>query len=305
METSEMRLFRAFLILMDERSVSRSAERLGLSQPATSHLLGRLREWFKDPLLIRSHAGMVPTGRALEIQEIVRDILVQHERLTLPAERFDPAVSRRTFVISASEFSERLLTPPLIRLLRREAPHVKVIVRPPDPERAYEMLESGSLDLRIAWLSTSFKSLRSTPLVYDRLVCLADKRHGETLSLKQFLTMPTVRTYNYNQTATRRIIDQALEKQGYKISWKFMVQNFQVIPDLLVDTDLMAVLPSLLARLYIERRPLRIYEPPVRLPPVRYTAYWHERFQKDAEHKWLRNALVAAAKTLASKPARA
>ncbi|MBV7483849.1 LysR family transcriptional regulator [Bordetella sp. BOR01] len=296
METSEIRLFRVFLVLMDERNVSRAAERLGLSQPAASHLLARLRTWFQDPLLIRSRAGMVPTGRALEVVEIVRNIVLQHDRLMRPAQKFDPATSRRTFVISASEFSERLLMPPLVRYLRQEAPHVKLVIRAPDPERAFEMLENGTLDLRIAWLTEPFTSLRSTMLLHDRLVCLADRRHGDTLTLDQLLTMPMVRTYNYNQTTNRRVIDQALEKQGHKASWTFLVQNFQVIPEMLVGTDLVAVLPRMLARLYADERSLRVYAPPVSLPPVRYAAYWHERYQKDAEHRWLRAALTMAAK---------
>jgi DNA-binding transcriptional LysR family regulator len=299
METSEIRLLHAFTVLMAERSVSRAGERLGLTQPAASRTLAKLRNAFGDPLLIRSRSGMVPTERAVELLAIAREVLASYERLTKPSEGFDYAHSPHGFVISAPEFAERLLVPPLFRRLHVEAPNVRMTIRAPDPERAYAMLESGELDLRIAWLTAPVKSLRSMPLFQDRLVCIADARHGPALTLEQFLTQPSIRTSSYAASTTGKVIDQAFERLGREPVRIYLVQNFQVIPYAIPGTNLIATLPSLLAREYVKHHALRVYEPPLRFPPIRYGAYWHERRHKDAAHKWLRAMIAAAARSLA------
>ena len=301
MDTSELRLLRAFLILMRERSVSRAADRLGLSQPAMSHLLARLRELLGDPILLRSRNAMVPTEHAIRIEPSVRSLLDSYEHLVQPARAFDPRVSRRTFRLSIPEFAERFLLPPLFRHIRREAPQVRVMVQPPDQARAYELLERGELDLRIAWLPRSMASLRSISLFQDRLVCLADAKHpgirGE-LTLETFLSLPHVRTIGYSQTTTGHVIDRAIERQGRKLDITLVVQNFVTMPHSIPGTDLIATVPRMLATEFVSRYPLQILEPPLQLPAVRYAAYWHERNQRDAGHRWLRTALKAAGRAL-------
>lgn len=301
MDGSEIRLLRAFLVLMAERGVSKAGDRLGLSQPATSHVLGRLRELFQDPLLLRSRSGMVPTDRAKEIEKIARVVVSEYDRLISPSQTFDCTTSRRTFSITAPEFAERLLVPPLLRQLRRVAPNIRIVIRPPDPERSFGVLESGELDLRIAWLTSPLKSLRSTQLFQDRLVCIAGDDHpsiDRQLTLDQFLSLPHVRGHGH--ATTGHVLEAAVERQGRKFAEPFLVQNFQTIPNLLPGTDLIATVPRMLALEYAAQHPLKILEPPLRLPAVRYAAYWHERNHRDAAHQWLRAALLAAAREMAS-----
>ena len=119
MDHSEIRSLRAFLVLMAERGVSKAGDRRGLSQPAMSHVLGRLRELFHDPLLLRSGNTMVPTARAVEIEDAVSRLIAEYDRLIEPIDGFDCATSARTFSISAPEFAERLLVPPLLRKVAR------------------------------------------------------------------------------------------------------------------------------------------------------------------------------------------
>lgn len=304
MDGSEMRMLRAFLVLMAEGGVSRAGERLGLSQPATSHLLGRLRELFQDPLLLRSRNGMVPTERAREIEKAARTLVAQYDRLVSTADNFDAATSNRSFSITAPEFAERLLVPPLLRRFREQAPNIRLVVRQPDPERALDILESGELDLRVAWLTAPLKSLRSTQLFQDRLVCIADRKHPEikrSLTLEQFLSLPHARGQGH--TTTSHVLQTAVERLGRRFSEPFLVQNFQTIPHLLPGTDLISVVPRMLALEYAAQHPLRILEPPLRLPAVRYAAYWHERKHRDAGHQWLRARLVDAARGLEEGPA--
>lgn len=302
MDHSEIRLLRAFLVLMAERGVSRAGDRLGLSQPAMSHLLGRLRALFEDPLLLRSGNTMVPTARAVEIEKVVIRIIGEYDQLIAPAKTFDCTSSARTFSISAPEFAERLLIPPLLRGLRKVAPNVRIVVRPPDPGRSFAMLESGDLDMRIAWLTSPFKSLRSMPLFQDRLVCIVDRDRldiGDHLTVEQFLTLP--HALGYGHTTTTRVLDEAVARHRRKLTNTFLVQNFQTVPYLLPGTDLIATLPRLLAMDYAIQHPIRILDLPLRLPPVRYSAYWHERSHRDAAHRWLRSMFVAVARDL-SRP---
>jgi DNA-binding transcriptional LysR family regulator len=298
-ELSEMRLMRAFLVLMSERGVSRAGQRLGLSQPATSHLLGRLRTLLQDPLLLRSGNAMVPTPRALEMERIARRLVADYEMLVRPEQPFESPSSAREFVITAPEYAERLLVPPLLRDWRHEAPNVRLAVRPPDPDRAPAMLESGELDLRIAWLTEPLRSLRSMPLFEDRLVCLVCARRrdiGATLAVADFLAMP--HAIGYGHATTARILEEAIARKRHRRVPPFRVQNLQTLPHLVAGTDLIVILPQLLARDYAARQPIRIVDVPLPLPPIRYAAYWHERSQRDLGHRWLRAQFGRVARAL-------
>jgi DNA-binding transcriptional LysR family regulator len=306
MDDLEIRLLRAFPVLMRERSVSRAAERLGLSQPATSHLLARLRKLLHDPLLLRSRNGMVPTVRALEIEKSVQGLLDDYDHLTRLAALFDPRTSGRTFNISAPEFAERMVVPRLLRRIRREAPNVRVVVHTPasSNDRAFDLMERGELDLRIAWLIPApVGSLRSLRLFHDRLVCIADRRHRSirgALTLDQFLTLPHLRTLGYSQTTTGHAIDVAIAKRGRKIIAAQVVQSFVTMMRSIPGTDLIAIVPRLLAEDFEGRHQLQLLEPPLQLPAVRYSAYWHERNQGDAGHRWFRTTLAEAGRSVAS-----
>lgn len=301
MNNVDINLLRAFIVLMSERNVSRSAERLSLSQPATSYALARLRTLFDDPLLLRSRAGMIPTTRATELETEVRALLASYANLVKPRANFDPASSCRTFVLTAPEHAEHLLIPLLLRRIRVEASGVRVDVRPPDPERAYELLENGQVDLRIAWLLKPMLSLRSFQLFQDRMVYVADKGHSSihgSLSLTQFLRFPHIRTFGASRNTTNRVIDDALELLGKKLAMTFQLQNFMTVPAALAGTDIIAPMARGLALRFAQQYPLQVLEPPIKLPRIRYAGYWHERNQNDAGHRWLRNAVLQAAKGL-------
>jgi DNA-binding transcriptional LysR family regulator len=303
MNELDPRLLRAFLVLMAERSVTKAAVRLDMSQPAISHVLARLRAVFDDPLLLRSRGGMIPTNRALELDGRVRELLASYEQLTRPARLFDAATATRRFVVTAPEYAEHLLMPEVMRQLRAQAPGVRVDVRAPDPERAYELLESGEVDLRLAWLRQPMQSLRSLQLFQDRMVYVADRDHRgihQQLTLAQFLELPHVRTLGASVSTTNRVIDEALDRLGRKLELVFYLQNFLTIPALLAGTDAIASLPQRLAQRFARQYPLQVLDAPVRLPRIRYAAYWHERNQNDPGHRWLRQLVQQAAQALGS-----
>lgn len=306
MDNTDIRLLRNFLVLMAEQNVSRAAERLDLSQPAMSQSLSRLRVTFNDPLLLKSRQGMIPTDRALELEQAARRMLDEYDRMVAPIEKFDPASSRRKFVVTAPEYAEHLLMPPLLKRLRADAPHIRIEVRAPQPERAYDALESGEVDMRIAWILTPPLSLRSMHLFQDRIVCLASQSHTEirgTLSLAKFLGLPHVRPLGTGRPTTSRVIDEAVDRLDKKLERSFLVQNFLTIPFIVSSTDMLATLPRALALTFQAQHRLQLLEPPVKLPRVKYAVYWHERSHKDVGHRWLRSLLQETARGIAGATA--
>lgn len=300
MHTVDIRQLRVLVTLMAEANVSRASDRLGVSQPSLSQTLARLRTAFGDPLLIRSGRGMVPTDRAREIERSARTLLADYDRLVAPPDPFDPASSARRFVLTAPEYAEHLLMPSLLARLRADAPGVRIEVRAPHPERAVELLESGEVDVRIAWLLSPPGTLRSMTLFQDRLVCLASRPHARgrgALLLAEFLRSAHVRAHSTARPTSARVLDDALERVGAKID-TFLVQNFLTIPSILAGTDMLATLPARLAETFTAQHSLQVLELPVRVPRIRYAAYWHERSHRDAGHRWLRDQLRASARTL-------
>ncbi|WP_246012853.1 LysR family transcriptional regulator [Pigmentiphaga humi] len=300
----DFRLLRALLVLVTEKNVTRAANLLGIGQPALSQTLGKLREHFNDPLLVRTRGGMVPTDRARELERSARQILAEYDRMISPADHFDPATSRRRFVVTIPEYAEHMLMPPLLERLRRESPDIRIEVRPPQPARAIEQLETGDLDLRIAWLLAPTPTLRSMPLFQDQVVCLASRAHPsiqDSLTVDDFLGCPHVRPLGTGRPTTAVVLDEALAREGRKFERPFLVQNFLTIPAIVSRTDMLATLPRMLARAFAAQYPLQLLEVPLRLPRIRYAAYWHERSQKDPGHRWLRTMLQQAARELARK----
>jgi len=301
MNNIDIKLLRTFLTLMRVKNVSRAAEELESSQPNTSHSLNKLRELFGDPLLIRSKSGMIPTPRALELEIKVERLLNSYQDVINNPTNFDHKTSSRNFVITAPEHAEQMLVPVMLRKIRSVAPNVRIEIRAPNPERASELLESGEIDLRIAWLLKPASSLRSLTLFQDRLVYIADKDHPSIkgqLTLRNFLKLPHARTYGEGSKTTNFVIDEAIAKIGKQLVMTFQVQNFMTVPSSLIKTDIIASLPQSLAISLAEKLPLQILEPPIRLPRIHYSAYWHERNQNDAGHKWLRQTVLESAQTI-------
>lgn len=303
MDNIDIRLLRAFSVLMAELNVTRAADRLGVGQSALSQSLARLRTVFGDPLLLRSRDGMIPTDRAREIDASVRRMLAEYDQVLAPPERFDAGSSRRRFVVTCPEYAEHLLLPGVLQRIRRDSPGIRIEVRAPQPDRAVELLESGELDLRVAWLLTPPPALRSMALFQDQMVCLARQSHPQirgALTLSQYLELPHVRPLGTGRPTSAVALEEAVQRLGHKLPSAFQVQNFLTIPLIVATSDMLATLPRMLAAAFVEQHKLQVLEMPLRLPRIRYAVYWHERSQKDAGHRWLRGLVLEAARSLAN-----
>ena len=297
----DLRLLRCFEALMAERSVSRAARRLNLSQPAMSHALGRLRQLFDDPLLLKGHGRMNPTGRALELESRVRDLLAGAAQLTRKPAAFDPATAHARFVVMIPEYVEYLIAPALVRRLQSEAPGIDVEFRSSDPEHALDWFERGDIDFRLGWLPESPQTMRFKLLFRDHLVCLVRKGHPQTkdgVSTEKYLTMSHVRIQQPRTRVSSRAIDQAAAALHRKLRVALQVQNAFAVANVVAHSDLVATVPRRLARGLAEKFPLQILPLPLEVPDIRIAAYWHERTHKQAAHKWFRQLLADTAKAL-------
>ena len=211
----DLNLLVAFDVLMAEQSVTRAARRLGLSQPATSSALGRLRRLLGDPVLVRASTRMVPTPRALELIGPVRQILNQVEVALSAPPPFDPASTRRRFRIASNDYVEAVLLPDLVREVARAAPGVDLEVLQFGASYPEESLRTGKLDLAIGFSHNIPAGLHSHILFKDRFVCAVRADHpdvGKRLTLPQYTRLPHVLV---SQTGSvTGIVDSALAVHG-------------------------------------------------------------------------------------------
>lgn len=297
----DLPLLRCFSVLMSERNVTRAAERLGLSQPAVSHALARLRRLFDDPLLLRAQGHMTPTSRALELDAAVGRILAGVEALLEEPPGFDPRRSRASFVLTATEYTEYVLAPKLLERLRREAPGVDIDIRRPNRALAAGWLERGEIDFRLGWVRDPAAGLRSKPLFQDRLVCLARRDHPVAqpgMGIAQYIDLPHVRQQIIGSTETGRIIDETVSALGAKLRLMLLVQNYLTIPYAVAQSDVIATVPERLALGFVDRLPLQVVEVPLKLPVLKHVLFWHERTHKDPRHRWFRQLVGDVAKTI-------
>jgi DNA-binding transcriptional LysR family regulator len=302
---------RCLTALVAERSVTRTAEKLGMSQPAVSRVLARLRRHFADALLVRAADGMVPTARALEIAAGARDIVAAVERLARPQRAFEPRTERSTFVVTVPEYFERVLAPALIGRVRREAPNVSVELRAPNLDLARDWLDKGEIDFRLAWIHRPRPESRFGKLPEDRLVCLVRKGHptvGEELLVGDFYELPHVRpsiAVTRDGASMEVTIEQYLglpfrkRPVARRLHLSLLVQSFSTIRQVVAETDMIATVPERATWDLDPRLGLRVMRPPIALPPLRGALYWHERNNADSRHQWFRRVILRTAQEIA------
>jgi DNA-binding transcriptional LysR family regulator len=286
--------------LLKERSVSRAAKRIGLSQSATSHALARLRGVLGDPLLVRTRHGVAPTARAEQMAAPLAEALAGLERTLLAAPRFEPATARRTFRIAATDYAELLVVPRLLAAIAKQAPGVDIWMRPMGDD-ALAALRRGELDLVLGVFSPSVLAggLQARPLLDDRLVSIVRKGHPLT---RGKLTLARFVAADHALIAPRGNpggpVDDALAARGLRRRIGFTTPHFVVAPHAIAGTDLVLTLAERVATLFADQLPLRVLEPPLRLPKIRLAMIWQQGYDTDPAHRWLRERLEAVASAL-------
>lgn len=290
----DVNLLVAFDALARERSVTGAAQRLGLTQPAMSNALARLRRLFADPLFVRAAAGMQPTPFAERLAEPVARACELLEEALRTDGGFDPATTtRRTFTFYLSEVGEFVFLPKVLRALQARVPRVDVRVRR-IPEQGAEALAAGDADLAIGIFPRLGAGFYQQRLYGDHFVCIARVDHpeiGGALSLPQYLAADHA-VVAFTGTGHDTALENALRKQGLRRRALVTVPHFLVLPAIVAQSDLIATIPARMAAALQPTPALKVLPSPLKLPRIEIRQYWHERCHQDAANRWLRQ-LVA------------
>jgi DNA-binding transcriptional LysR family regulator len=299
----DLNLLVALDALLSERSVTRAARRVGLSQPGMSNALARLRRLFDDPLLVRQGATLVPTTRAEALIGPVHEALeIIRSALDAPA-RFDPATDRRAFRLSCSDYSVLMLIGPLVRALGADAPGVVVEVLPrlADAGRA---LVNGDVDLVIEPPEIMGEvDLESLRLWDDRWTCCVwegNTRVGKRMTMERYTALGHLIYSMGSAGQPVALPDLHLARMGVPRRIEVSVETFLLAPFLLQGTDLVTLIPKRAEAFLRRTGDIRVLESPVELPALIETLWWHPRMTADPAHAWLRGRIGQVAATLSS-----
>jgi len=293
MDTSnlDLNLLRVFDAIMQTKSVSEAGAILGLSQPATSFALSKLRKACGDTLFVRTPKGMQPTPRAQSMAEPVRHILSVVETEVFKTAEFDPSTTTRTFVFSMTDIGEMVFLPRLLERLRTEAPNIVIKTVSIPAAQLESDLESGAVDIALGY----FPDLRKANFYQQRLfnssfVCVMRADHPivhKRLTLKQFLTLShaVVRA----EGRSHEVVEQFLVRHGLNRRIGLHIPHFMSVPFFLANTDYLVTVPLPAAVEFAKVNPLKYFEFPVRnAPGIELRQHWHARFHRDAASRWMR-----------------
>lgn len=288
--------------LIETRSITLASRKLGLSQSATSHALGRLRALLDDPLLLRSGRGVIPTPRALQIAAGLSAGLSQIERSLFAKTEFHPATEARSFRLIAGDFAELLLIPELIATLSRQAPQIDMWFESPG-DNQFERLAQGTVDALIGVAprrADDRTSLRYQSLFTDSFVSIVRKGHP---LLKGPVTAHTFAAQKHAFVAPGGrpggVVDTALAEHGLHRRVALGVPHFLVAPHVVAKSDLVLTIGRRLAEMFVRIISVEMIEPPIQLPSFELGLYWHARNENDLAHRYLRQTLTEIASGLA------
>ena len=286
----DLNLLRVFDAVLHEKGVTPAAARLGLTQPAVSNALSRLRKLFGDALFVRTPRGVDATPFARELAEPVRQALALLESALAHGPGFDPATSTRAFRFYMSDLGQIEFLPPLVERVQREAPGVRLEAVALEVDDIADALAAGALDVAIGFLPGLGAPVRRQPLFRDPYLCLMRADHPiTTLTKKRFLEASHALVI---YRGGHRVIEEALERAGLARKVALRVPHFTVVPMILEKSDLILTLPARVARVFERRGKLKALPPPVPIPPAEVALHWHERFEPDPGNRWLREQLA-------------
>jgi len=278
-----------------ECNVTRAANRLGLSQPAASNTLKRLRDLFGDELLVRSATGMTPTARAIELQKELVPILRGVERVFETRLSFDSSTSIAQFTLRMSDVLEALLLPQLMKSFLEEAPSAALNIVHLSPQDTVDALEGDRLDAAVSMELSHPSSVKSRHLFKDRMVCVMRRGHRaatKALTVKRFLAERHVRV-SISPT-DQRFVDNILAQMSLNRDIALQTQHWTVLAAMLRQTDLLSVMPESLARGLGSDLTLRSL--PFASLPFDWKIYWHSRHDSSPGHAWVIELIARSAR---------
>lgn len=299
MESIDFNLLVSLDALLQEGSVTGAAKRVGLSTPAMSHALARLREHLNDEILVRSGRGMVLTRRGESLRERVRSVVEEGRRVLAPVRGFVTKNLERSFVVHATDYVLTVLGVSVDRILGVEAPHASVRFVPNTLDDAAHLREGGA-DLAVGIYGDLPQEMRSRQLLTDRFVCVLRRDHpsvGKRMSLEQFIKLSHIQIAPRGKPGG--YIDDVLREKGLTRKVARAVPFFVTALQLTAQTDYVLTVSERIARQLAPGLGLKVFEVPLKLRPYALSLVWHPRFDGDAEHHFLREVFVRAAAEVA------
>jgi DNA-binding transcriptional LysR family regulator len=290
----DLNLMRVFLAIWDLRSLTAAGDRLGLTQPAISHALRRLRERFDDPLFVRAANRMLPTEAAVRLHEPFDQAFGIINHAVQERAAFDPKSTRRVFRVAMSDVSEVHYLPRLLPKLVHVAPFMRLDVVPLAVDAIAGAMRAGELDLAIGYLKQVDREWVSYPLLEDKFVCMV--RRGHPIGRAK-LTRTNFGGLSYIHAGSgapgHQMAEQWLADAGIKRQIAVRLGHFTVAPDIVRNTNLAVIFPESVARQINSSNAFRLLPLPFELPPVEVKVHTHSRFASDAGIAWLRDLLIA------------
>jgi DNA-binding transcriptional LysR family regulator len=287
----DLNLLVVFHQLMADAQVSKAAKALGLSQPAVSNALARLRILLKDELFLRTARGVTPTPYALAIADGIADALATlHDAINQRA-NFDPATSERNFRIAMTDIGEIYFLPELLRALATRAPQVTISTLRNTSSNLRESLETGALDLAIGLIPELKGEIFQRRLFKQRYVCVLRKAHPlakkRSLAAKDYANAEHVAVVAAG--TGHSIVDEVIARSGVARRVRLTVPHFVAVGHILAATDLIATVPQALAERIAAPFDLVQFASPVNVSEIAINMFWHPRAQRDPASKWLRD----------------
>jgi DNA-binding transcriptional LysR family regulator len=297
----DLNLMRVFLTVLHERSVTRAAQRLNLTQPAVSYALGRLREQFNDPLFVRTATGMQPTPVAFALADPIERGMNSFAEAVSLRQQFDPATSTRRFRLSMSDIGEMVFLPPLMERVHALAPRLQIEVLEVALEHLPHALKDGEVDLAIGNLAGLGRHTCHADLFSERYACMGRRGHpvlSAGLTRSQFKRLDHILVAS--RASAHRLLDDVLGEAGLHRQPYLTLPHFSAAAEIVRRTDLTVTLPYRAAIWFNRDNAFDIRPLPITLPPLCVTVHWHARFESDPGTMWLRRLVEA---TLADRSA--
>jgi DNA-binding transcriptional LysR family regulator len=283
-------MLRAFAALLETGSVTKAADKLGVSQPAVSGMLQRLREFFAGPLFIRTKHGILPTNRSLELSAQVQ-LIVDEITALLSAKAFAPEQADLTINIAASDYATQIVLIPFLDKLARLAPMIRLIIHPVTPNKLQGQFVQRKIDFALVTSAEADPAWHAIQLFKEDYVCAFRDNHPlikqDTLSVDDFIHYHHA-IVSYSGLPFWGITDKVLEAQGLARHISLSLNNFLAINKVLQSSDLIAVIPK---RLATEIQNIAIYPLPIPVSGFTKLLVWHERSHRDLAHQWLRKQI--------------
>lgn len=294
MSSVDLNLIRTFVTLYEARSVTLAAEQLFVTQPSVSYALSRLRDLFNDRLFVRTKEGMEPTAAATQLYEVLRHSLTQIEHTIEGARNFEALLSEKRFTLAMTDLGEMALLPHIFKRLQSEAPNVQLEVLPLEIDKVREWMVTGKVDAVICSQPIPGPDIERQVLMVERYVCVTNERFApdsDQLTMEMF----TARKHAVvTRTLGHGLAEDVLAEMGVERHVSLMLPHFSILPSVLSETDVLAILPLKIARAFSTLAPLKIFPLPFDVPNVDVALYWLARNAHSPSQRWFRQVITEA-----------